>query len=153
MLQSILRIFAAPKKYSIVDSLSYKTISATKATAGKTWVVVDAKGQTLGRLASNVAFRLRGKHKPNYVIIINAAEVVLSGAKMHQKQYIRYTGYPGGQRFSTPAEELAKHPTRIVEKAVRGMLPKTRLGSELFRNLHVYAGAEHGHEAQQPVTI
>ena len=137
MLQSILRIFAAPKKYSIVDSLSYKTISATKATAGKTWVVVDAKGQTLGRLASNVAFRLRGKHKPNYtphvdcgdnVIIINAAEVVLSGTKMHQKQYIRYTGYPGGQRFSTPAEELAKHPTRIVEKAVRGMLPKTRLG-------------------------
>jgi large subunit ribosomal protein L13 len=162
VLQSILRIFAAPKKYSIVDSLSYKTISATKANAGKIWVVVDAKGLALGRLASHVAFRLRGKHKPNYtphvdcgdnVIVINAAEVTLSGKKMNDKQYIRYTGYPGGQRFSTPAEELAKHPSRIVEKAVRGMLPKTRLGAELFRNLHVYAGAEHAHEAQQPVQI
>ena len=159
-LQYILRIFAAPKKYSTVDSLSYKTISATKANAGKIWVLVDAKDQTLGRLASKIAFRLRGKHRPNYtphvdcgdnVIVINAAEIVLTGNKMRNKQYIRHTGFPGGQRFSTPSEELVKHPTRVVEKAVKGMLPKSRLGAELFRNLHVYADAEHGHEAQQPV--
>jgi large subunit ribosomal protein L13 len=145
-----------------VDTLSYKTISANKATAQKTWVVVDAQGQSLGRVASLIASRLRGKHKPNYtphadcgdnVIVINAAEVSLSGSKMETKQYIRYTGYPGGQRFSTPALELAKHPERVVETAVRGMLPKNRLGRALFRNMHVFAGAEHTHEAQQPVTI
>jgi large subunit ribosomal protein L13 len=145
-----------------VDTLSYKTISANKATAQKTWVVVDAQGQSLGRVASLIASRLRGKHKPNYtphadcgdnVIVINAAEVSLSGSKMETKQYIRYTGYPGGQRFSTPALELAKHPERVLETAVRGMLPKNRLGRALFRNMHVFAGAEHTHEAQQPVTI
>lgn len=145
-----------------MDTLSYKTISANKATAQKTWVVVDAQGQSLGRVASLIASRLRGKHKPNYtphadcgdnVIVINAAEVSLSGSKMETKQYIRYTGYPGGQRFSTPALELAKHPERVVETAVRGMLPKNRLGRALFRNMHVFAGAEHTHEAQQPVTI
>jgi large subunit ribosomal protein L13 len=145
-----------------VDTLSYKTISANKATAQKSWVVVDAQGQSLGRVASLIASRLRGKHKPNFtphadcgdhVVVINAAEVSLSGSKMETKQYIRYTGYPGGQRFSTPALELAKHPERVVETAVRGMLPKNRLGRALFRNMHVYAGAEHPHEAQQPVTI
>lgn len=145
-----------------MDTLSYKTISANKATAQKTWVVVDAQGKSLGRVASLIASRLRGKHKPNFtphadcgdnVIVINAAEVSLSGSKMETKQYIRYTGYPGGQRFSTPALELAKHPERVVETAVRGMLPKNRLGRALFRNMHVYAGAEHPHEAQQPVTI
>jgi large subunit ribosomal protein L13 len=113
-------------------------------------------------VASLIASRLRGKHKPNFtphadcgdhVVVINAAEVSLSGSKMETKQYIRYTGYPGGQRFSTPALELAKHPERVVETAVRGMLPKNRLGRALFRNMHVYAGAEHPHEAQQPVTI
>jgi large subunit ribosomal protein L13 len=145
-----------------VDTLSYKTISANKATAQKSWVVVDAQGQSLGRVASLIASRLRGKHKPNFtphadcgdnVIVINAAEVSLSGSKMETKQYIRYTGYPGGQRFSTPALELAKHPERVLETAVRGMLPKNRLGRALFRNMHVFAGAEHTHEAQQPVTI
>jgi len=145
-----------------VDTLSYKTISANKATAQKTWVVVDAQGKSLGRVASLIASRLRGKHKPNFtpyadcgdnVIVINAAEVSLSGSKMETKQYIRYTGYPGGQRFSTPALELAKHPERVLETAVRGMLPKNRLGRALFRNMHVFAGAEHTHEAQQPVTI
>ena len=145
-----------------MDTLSYKTISANKATAQKTWVVVDAQGKSLGRVASLIASRLRGKHKPNYtphadcgdnVIVINAAEVSLSGSKMETKQYIRYTGYPGGQRFSTPALELAKHPERVLETAVRGMLPKNRLGRALFRNMHVFAGAEHTHEAQQPVTI
>ena len=145
-----------------MDTLSYKTISANKATAQKSWVVVDAQGQSLGRVASLIASRLRGKHKPNFtphadcgdnVIVINAAEVSLSGSKMETKQYIRYTGYPGGQRFSTPALELAKHPERVLETAVRGMLPKNRLGRALFRNMHVFAGTEHPHEAQQPVTI
>ena len=145
-----------------MDTLSYKTISANKATAQKTCVVVDAQGKSLGRVASLIASRLRGKHKPNFtphadcgdnVIVINAAEVSLSGSKMETKQYIRYTGYPGGQRFSTPALELAKHPERVLETAVRGMLPKNRLGRALFRNMHVFAGAEHTHEAQQPVTI
>jgi large subunit ribosomal protein L13 len=145
-----------------VDTLSYKTISANKATAQKSWIVVDANGQSLGRVASLIASRLRGKHKPNFtphadcgdnVIVINAAAVTLSGSKMETKQYIRYTGYPGGQRFSTPALELAKNPERILETAVRGMLPKNRLGRALFRNMHVYVGAEHPHEAQQPVSI
>ncbi|MGB4560259.1 MAG: 50S ribosomal protein L13 [Schleiferiaceae bacterium] len=145
-----------------MDTLSYKTISANKATAQKTWIVVDANGQSLGRVASLIASRLRGKHKPNFtphadcgdnVIVINAAAVTLSGSKMETKQYIRYTGYPGGQRFSTPALELAKNPERVLETAVRGMLPKNRLGRALFRNMHVYVGAEHPHEAQQPVTI
>jgi len=145
-----------------VDTLSYKTISANKATAQKTWIVVDANGQSLGRVASLIASRLRGKHKPNFtphadcgdnVIVINAAAVTLSGSKMETKQYIRYTGYPGGQRFSTPALELAKNPERVLETAVRGMLPKNRLGRALFRNMYVYVGAEHPHEAQQPVSI
>ena len=145
-----------------MDTLSYKTISANKATAQKTRIVVDANGQSLGRVASLIASRLRGKHKPNFtphadcgdnVIVINAAAVTLSGSKMETKQYIRYTGYPGGQRFSTPALELAKNPERVLETAVRGMLPKNRLGRALFRNMHVYVGAEHPHEAQQPVSI
>ena len=145
-----------------MDTLSYKTISANKATAQKTWIVVDANGQSLGRVASLIASRLRGKHKPNFtphadcgdnVVVINAAAVTLSGSKMETKQYIRYTGYPGGQRFSTPALELAKNPERVLETAVRGMLPKNRLGRALFRNMYVYVGAEHPHEAQQPVSI
>ncbi len=145
-----------------MDTLSYKTISANKATAQKTWIVVDANGQSLGRVASLIASRLRGKHKPNFtphadcgdnVIVINASAVTLSGTKMDTKQYIRYTGYPGGQRFSTPALEMAKNPERVLETAVRGMLPKNRLGRDLFRNMYVYGGAEHPHEAQQPVSI
>ncbi|MDG1252523.1 MAG: 50S ribosomal protein L13 [Schleiferiaceae bacterium] len=145
-----------------MDTISYKTISANKATAQKSWIVVDANGQSLGRVASLIASRLRGKHKPNFtphadcgdnVVVINAEAVTLSGSKMETKQYIRYTGYPGGQRFSTPAMELAKHPERVLETAVRGMLPKNRLGRVLFRNMHVYVGAEHPHEAQQPVSI
>ena len=145
-----------------MDTLSYKTISANKAAAQKTWIVVDANGQSLGRVASLIASRLRGKHKPNFtphadcgdnVIVINASAVTLSGTKMDTKQYIRYTGYPGGQRFSTPALEMAKNPERVLETAVRGMLPKNRLGRDLFRNMYVYGGAEHPHEAQQPVSI
>ncbi len=142
-----------------MDTLSYKTISGNKETANKKWLVVDAEGQNLGRVASEIAYLLRGKHKTNFtphadcgdnVIVINAAKVALSGNKWSEKQYIRYTGYPGGQRFATPIETMAKHPTAMVEMAVRGMLPKNRLGRAVYRNLYVYAGAEHEQVAQQP---
>ena len=145
-----------------MNTLSYKTVSANAATVEKNWVVVDAEGQTLGRLASKVALLLRGKRKPNYtphvdcgdnVIILNAEKVVLSGNKMTEKTYVWHTGYPGGQRTTNPEKMMAKFPERVVEKAVKGMLPKNRLGAQLFRNLHVYAGAEHKHEAQQPTAI
>jgi large subunit ribosomal protein L13 len=145
-----------------VNTLSYKTVSANAATVEKNWVVVDAEGQTLGRLASKVALLLRGKRKPNYtphldcgdnVIILNAEKVVLSGNKMTEKTYVWHTGYPGGQRTTNPENMMAKFPERVVEKAVKGMLPKNRLGAQLFRNLHVYAGAEHSHEAQKPTVI
>tara|TARA_B100000749_G_C18057750_1_gene314135 strand:- start:29 stop:487 length:459 start_codon:yes stop_codon:yes gene_type:complete len=145
-----------------VNTISYKTVSANKQTAEKNWVLVDAEGQTLGRLASKVAYMLRGKHKPNFtphvdcgdnVVVINAGSVKLSGSKEESKEYITHTGFPGGQRFSTPKELLQKQPIKIVENAVKGMLPKNRLGRELFRNLHVYEGAEHKQEAQKPKTI
>jgi large subunit ribosomal protein L13 len=145
-----------------VNTLSYKTVSANAATVEKNWVVVDAEGQTLGRLASKVALLLRGKRKPNYtphvdcgdnVIIVNAEKVVLSGNKMTEKTYVWHTGYPGGQRTTNPEQMMAKFPERVVEKAVKGMLPKNRLGAELFRNLHVYAGPEHKNEAQKPTAI
>ena len=145
-----------------MNTLSYKTVSANAATVDKNWLIVDAEGQTLGRLASKVALLLRGKRKPNYtphvdcgdnVIILNAEKVVLSGNKMTEKTYVWHTGYPGGQRTTNPENMMAKFPERVVEKAVKGMLPKNRLGAQLFRNLHVYAGAEHKHEAQQPTAI
>ena len=145
-----------------MNTLSYKTVSANAASVEKNWLVVDAEGQTLGRLASKVALLLRGKRKPNYtphvdcgdnVIIVNAEKVVLSGNKMTEKTYVWHTGYPGGQRTTNPEQIMAKFPERIVEKAVKGMLPKNRLGAELFRNLHVYAGPEHKNEAQKPTVI
>ena len=145
-----------------MDTLSYKTVSANKATVVKEWVVIDATDQVLGRLASKVAIILRGKHKPSYtphvdcgdnVIIINAEKVRLTGKKLTDKIYVRHTGYPGGQRFSTPKELLNRKPFAIVEHAVKGMLPKNRLGAQLFRNLHVYVGSEHPHQAQQPKEI
>ena len=143
-----------------MDTLSYKTVSANKETANKQWLLVDATGKNLGRLASEVAFLLRGKHKPlftphadcgDYIVVVNADKVALSGNKWDQKVYVRYTGYPGGQRFATPKEMMAKHPTAMIEMAVRGMLPKNRLGREVYRNLYVYAGTEHKQEAQQPI--
>lgn len=149
-------------KESVVDTLSYKTVSANRKTVDKQWLLVDAEGQTLGRLASKVAKLLRGKHKPNFtphvdcgdnVVIINAEKIVLSGNKWDSKIYQRYTGYPGGQRETSVKDLLAKNPGRIVERAVKGMLPKTRLGSDLFRNLKVYVGTEHGQEAQKPTAI
>ena len=146
-----------------MDTLSYKTVSLNKATVDKQWVVIDATDLALGRLASRVALVLRGKNKPGFtpnvdcgdnVIVINAEKVALKGNKMTDRVYTRYTGYPGGQRFTTPKEILnSNHPERLVERAVRGMLPKTRLGDKILHNLHVYAGPEHPHQAQNPKTI
>ena len=145
-----------------MDTLSYKTISANKATVNKQWVLIDAEGETLGRLASKVAILLRGKHKTNFtphvdcgdnVIVINSEKIILSGNKWTEKTYIRHTGYPGGQRSLTATEMFAKDPTRLVEKSVKGMLPKNKLGAALFRNLNVVVGAAHSHEAQKPKAI
>jgi len=145
-----------------VDTLSYKTISANKATVNKQWVLVDADGQTLGRLSSKVAKLLRGKYKPNFtphvdcgdnVVIINAEKINLTGNKWSEKQYIRHTGYPGGQRTRTARELYDRDPARVVEKSVKGMLPKNKLGADLFRNLKVYVGTEHKQEAQKPAAI
>ncbi len=142
--------------------MSYKTVSANSQTVDKKWLVVDAEGQTLGRLASGIAFLLRGKHKVNFtphvdcgdnVIVLNADKVVLTGLKATEKEYVRHTEFPGGQRFTTPEQLLMKRPTKVLENAVKGMLPKNRLGSELFRNLHAFVGTEHPHEAQKPETI
>ena len=145
-----------------MDTLSYKTISANKSTVNKLWVLVDAEEQTLGRLASKVAILLRGKHKPNFtphvdcgdnVIVINASKVNLTGKKWEDKKYIRYTGYPGGQRSLSANQLFAKNPSSIIEKSVKGMLPKNKLGSALFRNLYVYNDSNHTQEAQKPVSI
>ena len=145
-----------------MNTLSYKTVSVNKENANKKWYVVDAEGQILGRLASQVAMILRGKKKACFtphsdcgdnVIIINAEKVVLTGNKMDQKYYMRYTGYPGGQRVRTVREQLKRKPTFVLEHAIKGMLPKNRLGSEIFRNLYVYEGPNHNHEAQQPIEL
>lgn len=145
-----------------MDTLSYKTVSANKETIKKEWILVDAEGLVLGRLASEVAKILRGKNKPVFtphvdcgdnVIVINAEKVVLTGKKMSDKQYVRHSGYPGGQRFQNPLEILAKYPERLVEKAVKGMLPKNKLGRKLYGNLHVVIGSEHKYAAQQPKVV
>jgi large subunit ribosomal protein L13 len=145
-----------------VNTLSYKTVSANKATVDKEWLLIDAEGEIVGRLAAVVAKMLRGKHKTNFtphvdcgdnIIVINAEKIELSGNKWSDKNYVRHTGYPGGQRF-TPAEEmLKKNPIGIIEHAVRGMLPRNRLGRAIFKNLHIYVGVEHPHEAQKPRII
>lgn len=146
-----------------MDTLSYKTISANSATVEKNWLVVDANNKVLGRLASEVARLVKGKHKAYYtpnvdcgdhVIVINSDKIRLTGKKWVEKEYIRHTGYPGGQRVVTPkALKDKKSSTVLVEKAVRGMLPKSRLGRQLFKNLHIYEGAEHPHTAQKPKEI
>jgi len=142
-----------------VNTLSYKTVSANKATVNKEWVIIDAEGQIVGRLATVVAMMLRGKHKPEYtphvdcgdnIIIINAEKIDFSGKKWSDNDYVRHTGFPGGQRFTTAEAMLKKNPIGIIEHAVRGMLPKTRLGRAIFKNMHVYAGTSHPHEAQKP---
>jgi len=145
-----------------VNTLSYKTVSANKATADKQWIVVDAEGHNLGRLSTKVAMLLRGKYKPSYtphvdcgdnVIVINAEKINLTGNKLDDKTYIRHTGYPGGQRSLTARVMQQKNPALLVEKAIKGMLPKNKLGAELFRNLNVYIGSEHKHAAQSPKTV
>lgn len=145
-----------------MNTLSYKTVSVNKENANKKWYVVDAEGQILGRLATEIAMILRGKRKPCYtphsdcgdnVIVINAEKVILTGKKMDEKYYVHYTGYPGGQRIRTVKEQLQRKPIAVLEHAVKGMLPKTKLGSQLFRNLYVYAGSEHNQQAQQPIEL
>ena len=139
-----------------------KTYSAKAETVERDWFVVDADGKTLGRLATEVASRLRGKHKPeftphvdtgDYIVIVNAEKIAVTGNKAKGKIYYSHTGYPGGQRSLTAQEILDKHPERLVEKAVKGMLPKNRLGRALYSNLYVYIGAEHDKEAQKPKKI
>jgi large subunit ribosomal protein L13 len=145
-----------------VDTLSYKTISINKATANKEWLLVDAQGEILGRLATKVAKLLRGKYKPGYtphvdcgdnVIIINADKVRLTGNKMKDRKHFSHSGYPGGQKIESPADILAKAPGKLVEKAIKGMLPKNRLGRAIYKNLHVFVSNEHTHEAQKPKSI
>ena len=145
-----------------MDTLSYKTVSANKATVTKEWVVVDATGQHLGRFGSKVAKLLRGKYKPNFtphvdcgdnVIIINADKAVLTGKKWDDRIYYSYSGYPGGQKETTPAQMKAKGEDRLFRKVVKGMLPKNKLGAKLLDNLYVYGGSEHKHEAQQPKSL
>lgn len=145
-----------------MNTLSYRTVSANKATVNKEWLIIDAEGAVLGRLATVIAGMLRGKHKTNFtphvdcgdnVIVINAEKVTLTGNKWSEKVYVRHTGFPGGQRFTTAEALLKKNPIKLVENAVKGMLPKNRLGSELYRNLHVYEGSAHPHEAQKPKKI
>ena len=145
-----------------MDTLSYKTISVNKETAQKEWVVVDATGQSLGRLASKVAKLLRGKYKPSFtphvdcgdnVIIVNADKVELTGNKWTDRTYLRFSGYPGGQREYSPADLMKKSPDKLFRKVVKGMLPKNKLADRLINNMYVYAGSEHPHQAQTPRKI
>jgi large subunit ribosomal protein L13 len=145
-----------------VDALSYKTKFVNKATANKEWLLVDAENEVVGRLASKVAILLRGKHKTSFtpdsdsgsnVIIINADKVRFTGKKLTDKEYVRYTGYQGGQRFTTPKDLLGKKPEEILAHAIHGMLPKNRLGRVLNTNVRIFAGTEHGHDAQQPKKV
>ncbi|EJF53606.1 ribosomal protein L13, bacterial type [Saprospira grandis DSM 2844] len=145
-----------------MDTLSYRTQSAKKETVERNWWIVDAEGKTLGRLASEIAKVLRGKHKAcftphvdtgDYVIIINAEKINLTGRKLQKKVYLTYSGYPGGQKSATAAELLAKRPRRVLENAIKGMLPKNKLGRATFKKLFVYEGSEHPHQAQKPQTF
>ena len=142
-----------------MNTPSYKTISANKETIKKEWYIVDGENQIVGRLATQVAMVLRGKHKPSYtphadcgdnVIIINAEKVRFTGKKMDNKEYVRHTGYPGGQRFATPREVMQKDATKVLHHAIKGMLPKNKLGRQLQTNVYIYNDNQHPHEAQQP---
>ncbi|MDR0206963.1 MAG: 50S ribosomal protein L13 [Bacteroidales bacterium] len=145
-----------------MNTLSYKTIAANEKIVKKEWIVIDAQNEIVGRLSTVAARILRGKTKtyfsPHFdcgdnVIIINADKVRFTGNKMEEKEYVRHTGYPGGQRFTTPKQLLKKKPVEILEHAIKGMLPKNKLGAQLYRNLYVYAGPEHPHEGQTPKII
>lgn len=142
-----------------MNTLSYKTLSANKDTVTKNWYVVDAEGKTLGRIGSEIAKVLRGKNKPDFtphvdcgdhVIVVNAEKVNLTGNKWNAKEYQSYSGYPGGQKNVLAKDLMERKPTAMIEKAVKGMLPKNRLGRKIFKNLFVYEGSEHPHEAQKP---
>jgi large subunit ribosomal protein L13 len=148
--------------FNQLDTLSYKTVSANQATVVKQWYVIDANTEIVGRLATEAARILRGKHKPSYtphvdcgdnVIIINADKVRFTGNKMNVKEYAFYSGHPGGRRLELAKTIIRRRPTYIVEKAIKGMLPKNRLGAHIFTNLYVYQGSDHPHTAQQPVKI
>jgi len=145
-----------------VNTLSYKTISVNKATAQKEWVIVDAQNQALGRLSSKVAKLLRGKYKPSFtphvdcgdnVIVINADKVRLTGKKWTDREHFSHTGYQGGQNILSPMDIFKKNPARLIEKSVKGMLPKNILANKLIGNLYVYVGEKHKHEGQQPKLI
>jgi len=145
-----------------VNQLSYKTRYVSKKEHQKSWYIVDAAGQTLGRMSTQIASILRGKHKPtytphddagDYVIVINSDKLHLSGNKWSQKVYHRYSGYPGGQKTINAKDLNIKHPTALIETAVKGMLPKCPLGRQMSGKLFVYAGAEHPHNAQKPVEL
>ena len=145
-----------------MDTLSYKTLSANKETADKKWWIVDVEGEILGRMASKVAKVLRGKYKTNftphadcgdYVIVINAGKIVMTGNKMKKREIFSHTGFPGRQKRITPTEMLAKDETSVVKHAVKGMLPKNKLGAAILKNLYVYTGTEHNHEAQKPKSL
>ena len=145
-----------------MDTLSYKTLSANKETANKKWWIVDAEGEILGRMASKVAKVLRGKYKTNftphadcgdYVVVINAGKIVMSGNKMEKREIFSHTSFPGGQKRTSPAQMLAKDETSVVKHAIKGMLPKNKLGRAILKNCHIYAGAQHEQEAQKPQTL
>ena len=145
-----------------MDTQSFKTFSATPSDIERDWYVVDASNRVVGRLASRIARVLRGKHKPTYtphmdtgdhVVVINADQVLFTGSKEQDKEYRRYSGYPGGDSTESPEEVRDAQPTKIIERAVKGMLPQGPLGREMFKKLKVYAGPEHPHEAQQPAPL
>jgi large subunit ribosomal protein L13 len=145
-----------------VNTLSYKTVSAKKETAVHNWYIVDAEGETVGRLSSKIATVLMGKNKPSFtphvdtgdnVIVVNAEKVRFTGSKLEQKVYLSHSLYPGGQKSIVAKELLVKKPTKVLEKAIKGMLPKTKLGNAMFKKLFIYDGAEHPHAAQKPVNL
>ncbi len=142
--------------------LSYKTQFVRKETHKPEWFVIDATNQTVGRMCANIASILRGKHKPtytphadggDYVIVINSSKVIFTGNKLDQKSYINFSGYPGGKKEETARNLLNRRPNAVLERAIKGMLPKNRLGRKMFKKLFVYDGATHPHTAQQPKTI
>ena len=145
-----------------MDTLSYKTLSSNKETSNKEWFIVDAENQILGRMSSKIAMVLRGKHKTNftphadcgdYVIVINADKAIMTGRKMENREIFSHTGYPGGQKRITPIQMLEKDGTSLVKHAVRGMLPKNKLGAAILKNLYIYTGTDHDQEAQKPTLI
>ncbi len=145
-----------------MDTLSYKTVSANKTTLEKEWIIIDAKDEVLGRLASKVAFMLRGKQKTSFtphvdcgdnVIILNATKIKLTGKKWTDRVHFSHSGYPGGQKIKSPKDLFDKNPAKVIEKAIKGMLPKNKLGDAIFNNLYIYEGEEHNHDAQQPKKV